>query len=190
MDETKVELFGRNTQYYVWRKSRHSTPTLNPLSKLRCMVKRASCFGGVLLHQGLVTLPSLTEKLIPKFFRTFCRKIYGLLSTNCSWTDDGWCNRIATQSKEANQLHNGIKHKKIHLLQLPNQTQCKNIAELKPFCKEEWSKIPPDCKNRGFTYFCTLHCQCLHVVFNKSMETYNCFCVIRLKRLYLLFELR
>ena len=25
-DETKVELFGRNTQHYVWRKKRHSTP--------------------------------------------------------------------------------------------------------------------------------------------------------------------
>ena len=30
IDETKVELFGRNTQHYVWRKKRHSTPRSKP----------------------------------------------------------------------------------------------------------------------------------------------------------------
>uniref|UniRef100_A0AAZ3PRX4 Transposase Tc1-like domain-containing protein n=1 Tax=Oncorhynchus tshawytscha TaxID=74940 RepID=A0AAZ3PRX4_ONCTS len=29
-DETTVELFGRNTQHYVWRTNRHSTPTSKP----------------------------------------------------------------------------------------------------------------------------------------------------------------
>uniref|UniRef100_A0AAQ6IF44 Transposase Tc1-like domain-containing protein n=1 Tax=Anabas testudineus TaxID=64144 RepID=A0AAQ6IF44_ANATE len=29
-DETKIKLFGKNTQHYVWRKKRHSTPTSKP----------------------------------------------------------------------------------------------------------------------------------------------------------------
>ena len=29
-DETKVELFGRNTQHYLWRKKRHNTPKSKP----------------------------------------------------------------------------------------------------------------------------------------------------------------
>ena len=57
-----------------------------------------------------------------------------------------------------------LPQKKIHLLEWPNQSHdlipiemlwpdlkravhtrhSKNIAELKQFCKEEWSKIPPD----------------------------------------------
>ena len=66
----------------------------------------------------------------------------------------------------------------------------KNTAELKQFCKEEWSKIPPDrcagliCNHRkrlvegqpviktnGSHSFSSLNCECLHGVFNKDMKT-------------------
>ena len=78
----------------------------------------------------------------------------------------------------------------------------KNIAELKQFCKEEWSKMPPDrcaglirnyrkClveviaakggSTRVHILFppCT---ECLHGVFNKDIKT-NCLCVISLRKL-------
>ena len=85
----------------------------------------------------------------------------------------------------------------------------KNIAELKQFCKEEWSKIPPDScaglihnyrkcltlllpkegqpviKSKVSHTFPTLHCERLHGVFNKDMKTNNCLCVISLSRLCL-----
>jgi hypothetical protein len=71
-----------------------------------------------------------------------------------------------------------------------------NIDEQKPFCKEELSKIPPDCcaalirnytkhlveviaakggstsyKSKGLHTFPTLHCECLHGDFNKDMKS-------------------
>ena len=84
----------------------------------------------------------------------------------------------------------------------------KNITELKQFCKDEWSKIPPDrcaglihiniwlrlllpmegqpvIKSKRSHTFSTLHCECLHGVFNKVMKTYNCLCVISLSRMCL-----
>ena len=88
------------------------------------------------------------------------------------------------------------------LKRVVNTRHPKNIAELKQFCKEEWSKIPPDrcagliCNYRkrlveviaakggstsyykGSHTFSTLHCECLHGVFNEDMKTYNCLCVI------------
>ena len=100
-----------------------------------------------------------------------------------------------------------LQQKKIRLLEWPSQSpdlslremlwhdlkravhtrHPKNIAELKEFCKEEWSKIPPDrcaglicnyrkhlvdvqpvTKCKGSHTFSTLHCECLHNVFNEN----------------------
>ena len=74
----------------------------------------------------------------------------------------------------------------------------KNIVELKQFCEEEWSKIPPDrcasliCnyrkrlveviaakggstsyKLKGSHTFPTLHCECLRGVCKKAMKQYS-----------------
>ena len=56
----------------------------------------------------------------------------------------------------------------------------KNIAELKQFCKEEWSKIIAAKveSTKGSHTFPTLHYECLHVVFNKDMKTYNCVLLV------------
>jgi hypothetical protein len=83
-------------------------------------------------------------------------------------------------------------------------TDPKNIAELKQFCKDEWSNILPDrgaenvwlslllpkegqpvMKSKGSHTFSTLHCECLHSVFNKDLKTYNCLFIIGLSRLCL-----
>jgi hypothetical protein len=77
-----------------------------------------------------------------------------------------------------------------------------HIAKMKQFCKEEWSKILPDhcaglirnnrkclslllpkegqpvIKCKGSHSFSTLHCECLHGVFNKDMKTYNCVLLV------------
>jgi hypothetical protein len=77
----------------------------------------------------------------------------------------------------------------------------KNIAELKPCCEEEWSKIPPDrCASlirnyrkclvevasiggstsyyiQGFTYFFSTCTGNVYTVFIKDMKTYG-LCVI------------
>ena len=42
----------------------------------------------------------------------------------------------------------------------------------------------PVIKSKGSHTFPTLHCECLHGVFNKDMKTYNCLCVISLSRLF------
>ena len=40
-------------------------------------------------------------------------------------------------------------------------------------------------KSKGSHTFPTLHCECLHGVFNDDMKTYNCLCFISLSRLCL-----
>ena len=65
-DETKVVLFGRKTQHYVWRKKRHNTPTSKPYPNCKLWWRE---------HHGLgllccLSLLSLTEKWIPKFIKT------------------------------------------------------------------------------------------------------------------------
>ena len=74
----------------------------------------------------------------------------------------------------------------------------KNIAELKPFyvvkvwsatTENVWLRLllpkegQPVIKSKGSHTFPTLHCECLHGVFNTDMKTYNCLCVISLSRL-------
>ena len=111
-DETKVQLFGRNTQHCVWRKKKAQHTNIKTSSQLWSMVEGASWFGAALLPQGLDRLLSLVEKWIPEFIKTFCRKTEDHLSTNWSSTEDGWCNRTVTQSTEVNQQQNGFNRRK------------------------------------------------------------------------------
>jgi hypothetical protein len=46
------------------------------------MVEGASWVEAALLPQGLGSLLSSTEELIPKFIKTFCWRMYGYLSAN------------------------------------------------------------------------------------------------------------
>jgi hypothetical protein len=57
-DESKVVLFGRNTQHYVWRK-KDSTPTSKPHPNCKLWWREHHGLG---LHQGLDSLLSSTEK--------------------------------------------------------------------------------------------------------------------------------
>uniref|UniRef100_A0AAZ3NRU8 Tc1-like transposase DDE domain-containing protein n=1 Tax=Oncorhynchus tshawytscha TaxID=74940 RepID=A0AAZ3NRU8_ONCTS len=106
-----------------------------------------------------------------------------------------------------------LQQKKISLLEWPRQSpdlnsnemlwhdlkravhirHPKNIAELKPFCEEEWSKMSSDrCaglirnyRKRLVGFIVAKGCDCLHGVFNKDIKTCNCLCVISLSRLCL-----
>lgn len=53
----------------------------------------------------------LTKKWIPKVFWTFCRRIWGQLSTSWSWKDNGCWNKAMIQGTEVDQEQN-----KIHFL--------------------------------------------------------------------------
>ena len=131
------------------------------------MVEGASWFGVTLLPQGLDSLLSSTEKWIPRFINTFCRRMSGYLSANWNSTEVGWCNRTTTENTEVNQQQNGFnrshsEHTPFGVAQSESWPQPdwdavawprervvhtrhpKNIAELKQFFKEEWSKIPLD----------------------------------------------
>ena len=126
-----------------------------------------------------------------------------VLSTGTSCFE--WCNRTMSQNTEVNQ-----QQKKILLLEWPSQSldlnpiemlwhnlkravhtrHPNNITELKQFCKEAWSKIPPDrCAglihnwSKSSHTFPTLHCECFHGAFNK--DKHNCLCLISFSRLWL-----
>lgn len=123
------------------------------------MVNGLSWFGAALLPQGMESSLSSKEKCIPKFIKTFCRRMLAYLSANWSSTKVGWCNRTTTQNKSKSTTE-WLEQKKIILLVrvlTSTRLRCcgmtssavhtrypKNIAELKQFCKEEWSKIHPD----------------------------------------------
>ena len=139
------------------------------------MVEGASWFGAALLPQGLYSLLSSTKKCIPKFIKTFCRRLLGYLSANWSSTEVGWCNRTTIQNTDVNQQQNGFNRRKyafwsgpVRVLTSTGQRCCcmtsravhtshpKNIAELKQFCKEnpKCRSYPQLQKMFGWGYCC------------------------------------
>ena len=146
---------------YGEKKAQHTS--IKTSSQLWSMMEGASWFGAALLPQGLDSLLSSMKKWIPKFIKTFCRRMLDYLSTNWISTEVGWCNSTMTQNKEVNQQQNGFNRRKYALWSGPvspdfnliwddvawpqravHTRHLKNTAELKQFCKEDWSIIPPD----------------------------------------------
>uniref|UniRef100_A0AAZ3RHG4 Tc1-like transposase DDE domain-containing protein n=1 Tax=Oncorhynchus tshawytscha TaxID=74940 RepID=A0AAZ3RHG4_ONCTS len=182
-DETVVELFGRNTQHYVWRKkgSAHQHQNLIPTVK----------YGGGSIRQLAIVDGRMNSQVYQEILQENVRLSVRQLKHNRSWV----------MQQDNDPKHRGksttewLQQKKIRLMEWhsqcpdlnpiemqcpdlnpiemqspdlnPIEMQCpdnnpieilwddlkrtvhtrhpKNIAELKQFCKEEWSKIPPDC---------------------------------------------
>lgn len=162
-DETKVELFGRNTQHYVWRKrgTAHQHQNLIPTVKYGgggimvwgCFV--ASGPGRIAIIEG-----KMNSQVYQDILQENLRPSVHQLKLNRRWVlqQD---NDPKHRSKSTTEW---LKQKKIRLLEWPSQSpdlnpiemlwhdlkkaihtrHPKNIAELKQFCKEEWSRITPD----------------------------------------------
>lgn len=161
------------------------------------MVEGTLWFGLASLPQGLDLLPSLRGKWIPKFTKMSYRIMSGWLSASWSLVEVGWCSRTMILCIKVNPPQTGPDLNPIELLNdLKRGVHTRhpiNVSELKQFCEEEWSKIPPEhCAGlihsyqkhsikviaaeggltryslQGFTYFFLQNCECVMGVFNKD----------------------
>uniref|UniRef100_A0A803J9K4 Transposase Tc1-like domain-containing protein n=1 Tax=Xenopus tropicalis TaxID=8364 RepID=A0A803J9K4_XENTR len=141
-DETKVELFGRNTQNYRGN-SQKGTAHQN-------LIPTVKYGGGGIMVWGCFAAsgPGRIENLSPSVHQ---------LKLSRRWV-------FQQDNNPKHRRKSTTEWKKIHLLEWPSQSpdlnpiemlwhdlkkaiytrHPKNIAELKQFCKEEWSRITPD----------------------------------------------
>ena len=162
-DETTVELFGRNTQHYVWRKkgTAHQHQNLIPTVKYGGgSIMVWGCFAASGPGQLAIIDGKMNSQVYQDILQENVRLSVCQLKLNRSWVMQQ-DNDPKHRSKSTTEW---LQQKKIRLLEWPSQSpdlnpiemlwhdlkravhtrHPKNIAELKQFCKEEWSKIPPD----------------------------------------------
>ncbi|KAJ0041565.1 hypothetical protein NL108_013288 [Boleophthalmus pectinirostris] len=155
-DESKTELFGRNTQLYVWRK-KGTAPKSKPHPSCETRWREHHGLGLCCLRACGIT--GIGGKMNSKLYQDLRPSEHQLkLKRGRVMQQD---NDLKHKSKSTTEW---LKQKKMHLLEWPSQSpdlnpnemlrhdlkraihtrQPKNIAEVKQFCEEEWSKIPPD----------------------------------------------
>uniref|UniRef100_A0A8C5Q5G5 Transposase n=1 Tax=Leptobrachium leishanense TaxID=445787 RepID=A0A8C5Q5G5_9ANUR len=157
-DETKIEWFGKNTQHYVWRKKRHSTPTSK--SHPHCKTWRRDHHGLGLPGRTVVIDGKMNSRVYQDILQENVRPSVRQLTLRRGWVmqQDNDPKHTSNSTKE------WLRQNKIRLLEWPSQStdlkpiemlwhdfkraihtrHPKNIATLKQFCEEEWSKITPD----------------------------------------------
>uniref|UniRef100_A0A8C5PUM9 Transposase Tc1-like domain-containing protein n=1 Tax=Leptobrachium leishanense TaxID=445787 RepID=A0A8C5PUM9_9ANUR len=159
-DETKIELFGKNTQHYVWRKkgTAHQHQNLIPTVKHgRGSIMVWGCFaasgpGRIVVIDGKIN-SRVYQDILQENVRPSVRQLK--LCRGCVMQQDNDPKHTSNSTKE------WLQQNKIRLLEWPRVltstrlkccgmtlrvrfTHPKNIATLKQFCEEEWSKITPD----------------------------------------------
>ena len=162
-DETTVEMFGRNTQHYVWRKksTAHQHQNLIPTVKFgEGSIMVWACFAASGPGQLDIINGKMNSQVYSYILQENIRLSVLQLKLNRSWVMQQ-DNDPKHRSKSTTQW---LQQKKIPLLEWPSQSpdlnpiemlmhdlkravhtrHTKNIPELKQFCKEEWSRIPPD----------------------------------------------
>uniref|UniRef100_A0A8C5Q5S0 Transposase n=1 Tax=Leptobrachium leishanense TaxID=445787 RepID=A0A8C5Q5S0_9ANUR len=162
-DETKIELFGKNTQYYVWRKKRYSTPTSKPHPTVKHgggSIMVWGCFAASGPGRIVVIDGKINSRVYQDILQENVRPSVCQLKLRRGW--------VMQQENDPEHTSNSTKEwlqqNKIRLLEWPSQSpdlnpiemlwhdlrraihtrHPKNIATLKQFCEEEWSKITPD----------------------------------------------
>uniref|UniRef100_A0A8C5LSX0 Transposase n=1 Tax=Leptobrachium leishanense TaxID=445787 RepID=A0A8C5LSX0_9ANUR len=162
-DETKIELFGKNPQHYVWRKK----GTAHQHQNLISTVKHG---GGSIMVWGCFAA-SGPGRIVVIDGKMNSRVYQDLLQENVSSSvrqlklRRGWVMQQDNDPKHtSNSTKEWLQQNKIRLLEWPSQSpdlnpiemlwhdlkrtihtrHPKNIATLKQFCEEEWSKITPD----------------------------------------------
>ena len=91
---------------------RHSTPKLKPHPNSKVWWREHHGLGLLCCLRDWTACYHRRKKWIPKFIKTFCRRMLGYLSANWSSRQVGWCNRTTTQNTEVNQQQNGFNRRK------------------------------------------------------------------------------
>ncbi|KAF2354158.1 Transposase Tc1-like [Trinorchestia longiramus] len=161
-DETKIELFGRNSTNYVWRQQ-------NEDYKRKCTIPTVRFGGGSIKVWGCFSSPGVGKLHIIEGTmngRKY-REILGeqlLPSARLLKLKRGWKFQQDNDPKHtANKTKEWVMMKKINILEWPSQSPDmnpienlwrelklkiqkrgpNNITELKEICIEEWNKITP-----------------------------------------------
>uniref|UniRef100_A0A3B3R2T1 Tc1-like transposase DDE domain-containing protein n=1 Tax=Paramormyrops kingsleyae TaxID=1676925 RepID=A0A3B3R2T1_9TELE len=162
-DETKIELFGKNTQHYVWRKkgSAHQHQDLIPTVKHGGgSIMVWGCFAASGPGRIVVIDGKMNSRVYQDILQENVRPSVRQLKLRRGW--------VMQQDNDPKHTSNSTKEwlqqNKIRLLEWPSQSpnlnpiemlwhdlkraihtrHPKNIATLKQFCEEKWSKITPD----------------------------------------------
>lgn len=161
-DETKIELFGRNTQRYIWRKNGTAHQPQNTIPTVKHgggSIMVWACFAASGPGQITVIDGKMNSKLYQDILQENIRPSVRQLQLKREWVmqQDNDSKHTSKSTKE------WLTQKKIRVLEWPSQSpdlnpiemlwhdlkkaihtrQPRNLAELKLFCQEEWSKIPP-----------------------------------------------
>ena len=100
----KVELLGRHTQHYVWRRKRHSTPTSKPHPNCKVRWREHHGLGLLCCHRAWTACYHRRKNEFLSLSRHFAGEWIS--------TEVGWCNRTTTQITEVNQQQNGFNRRK------------------------------------------------------------------------------
>lgn len=162
-DETKIELFGRNSACHVWRKT-------NDAYKPNCTIPTVKHGGGSIMvwgcfcSSGVGSIHIIDGTMNGKKYREILEDKL-LLSVRSLKLKRGWTFQQDNDPKHtANETKEWFRKKRINVLEWPSQSPDmnpienlwrelklnvqkrgpKNITELKAMCIEEWNKIPPE----------------------------------------------
>ena len=171
-DETKIELFGRNSTGHVWRKK-------NEAYAPHCTIPTVKFGGGSIMvwgcfcSSGVGNIHIVEGTMNGKKYREILENNL-LTSVRSLELKRGWTFQQDNDPKHtANETKEWFKKKRINVLEWPSQSPDmnpienlwrelklnvqkrgpRNITELKEICTEEWNRIPPEsCKRLVVNY--------------------------------------
>lgn len=166
-DETKIELFGRNTSTHVWRKTGEDHKPINTIPTVKFgggSIMVWGCFasngvGEIEVIEGRMDgskYREILERNVKKsasalglgadfYFQQDNDPKHTAKMTK-KWFDDNNINLLSwpSMSPDLNPIENLWKILKLKV----HRRNPQNLNELKVICKEEWVKITPECCNK------------------------------------------
>lgn len=141
-DETKMELFGKKTQHYIWCKKSILSRNHHPNGKVRW--REHYDLRPLLLPQGLDKSQTLRGGWICKLTKTPYKRMSGCQSASWSSLGVGLCNRTTTQNAKVNWCQNGSTKRKSTFWSDPvkaktsTQQKCCGQTSGEPFTAGIW----------------------------------------------------